>query len=183
MMTKRQGENKLEQDCLLWRIRTVFLYQERKEAESELEKTCGMAKLAIVRPETRSDLKSLRLYLGPHWRIGNTYWAPRISFLLRGCPLNWRRGSSGKKVSLSLPLSFWRVLLWGGGTTWCTSMDISMQWECIVHALLVSILKRTELIRENGVWCYYLLLGFLASYCGLSSDAFCVRLSLPDLPL
>jgi len=103
-----------------------------------------MAKLAIVRPETRSDLKSLRLYLGPHWRIGKRYWAPRASFVLRGCPLNWRRGSSGKKVSLSLALSLCKVLLWGGGTTWCTSMAISRQWEwCIASGSIWREEKRS----------------------------------------
>lgn len=100
-----------------------------------------MAKLAMVRPETTSDLKSSRLYWGAHWRIGNTYWAPRIHFFLIGCPLNCLSGSSGKKVSLSFAPSFCRKLLRGGGTTVCTST----QCDCMSALLLLLFMFRKEL--------------------------------------
>lgn len=90
--------------------------------------TWGMAKLAMVRPETMSDLRRFRLYSGPHSRIGKMYLAPSIHFCFNGCPLNCLKGSSGKKVSLSLVLSLDMVLLWGGGTTLCTSMAMFMHW-------------------------------------------------------
>lgn len=88
--------------------------------------TWGMARLAMVRPETISDLRSVRLYLGPHSSMGNMYCAPRINFTFHDWPLNWRRGSSGKKVSLRRVLSFSRVLRWGGGATRCTSVSMAI---------------------------------------------------------
>lgn len=70
--------------------------------------------------------------------MGNTYWAPSIHFCFEGCPLNWRKGSSGKKVSLSLFFSFCKELLGGGATTLCTSMSMSkLQWELCMLLLLL----------------------------------------------
>lgn len=92
--------------------------------------TWGMARLAMVRPETTSDLRSLRLYVGPHSSTGNMYCAPRISFFLDDCFFKWRRGSSEKNVSFRRVFSFRKVLRWGGSATRCTSvsMGISTVW-------------------------------------------------------
>ena len=83
--------------------------------------------------------------------MGKTYWAASIHFLPNGCLLNWSRGSSGKKVSLSLLLSFCMVLLWGGGTTLCTSIGvISRQLSgCMLLLALGSMAWRRFLFS----WC------------------------------
>ncbi|OWM69366.1 hypothetical protein CDL15_Pgr006329 [Punica granatum] len=66
---------------------------------------CGMARLAMVIPAIRSAFRNSKLYRGPHSRIGNTYWRPRMNLRPRGWFLNCRSGSSGKKVSLSVFLN------------------------------------------------------------------------------
>lgn len=81
--------------------------------------TCGIAKLAMVRPETTSALRRLSLYSEAHWKIGKTYWRPRMTFLKKGWFLNWWRGSSGKKTSFSSRFRDWMVVFfWGKETLW-----------------------------------------------------------------
>lgn len=75
----------------------------------------------MVRPDTRSDLKALSPYSGPHWQIGKKNCSPRTSFWTRVWFLNRCSGSSGKKISPSLRFSFWRVVCFGGRETRCTS--------------------------------------------------------------
>lgn len=85
-----------------------------------------MARLAMVRPETISERRSLRLYSGPHWKIGNKYWRARRNLMIQVWFLNPWKGSSGKKISESLFLSFWRVVLCGGNLTlWISNGDCS----------------------------------------------------------
>lgn len=79
--------------------------------------TWGIARLAIVRPEMISDLRSWALYSGPHWKIGNKNWRPRSSFVNQVWFLNLWSGFSGKKISPSLCLSFCKVLCFGGKQT------------------------------------------------------------------
>lgn len=128
--------------------------------------TCGMARLAMVRPETTSDLRSLRLYLGPHSRMGNTYWAARMSLVLEDCPLNWRRGSSGKKVSFSRAFSFSKVERRGGGATRWTSVSMAIctgWWEVVLLAfgsIYIYIYLNIWLCVvgwiDYWIWCWYL---------------------------
>ena len=82
-----------------------------------------MARLAIVRPEIVSERRRLRLYSGPHWKIGKRYWRARSSFMNHVWFLNLWSGSSGKKISESLCLSFWSVVRSGGKQTLWTSND------------------------------------------------------------
>lgn len=83
--------------------------------------TCGIARLAMVRPEMRSDRKAPSPYSGAHWKIGKKNCSPRTSFLTQVWFLNRWSGSSGKKTSPSLCLSFWSVVRFGGSETWWTS--------------------------------------------------------------
>lgn len=115
-----------------------------------------MARLAMVRPETTSDLRSLRLYLGPHSRMGNTYWAARMSLLLEDFPLNWRRGSSEKKVSFSRAFSFWRVERRGGGATRWTSVSMAIWEEVVVAFGSIYIFDCVCVWGGLIIWCWYL---------------------------
>lgn len=60
---------------------------------------CGIARLAIVIPETKSDLKRLKVYEGAQLSMGRMYCRNSINFLEVLWPLNCLSGSSGKKVS------------------------------------------------------------------------------------
>ena len=88
--------------------------------------TWGMARLAMVRPEITSDLKSLRSYWEPHVNIGNKLWRPRITLFLHVWFLNLSNGSSGKKTSAKRFLSFWNVVFLGGRQTLCISTIVSL---------------------------------------------------------
>lgn len=81
-----------------------------------------MARLAMVRPEMISDLRSWRLYWGPHWKMGKKNWSHSRSLWYHCLFLNLWSGSSGKKISDKRSLSFWKVVLWGGRETLCISM-------------------------------------------------------------
>lgn len=84
-----------------------------------------MARLAMVRPETTSDLKSLRSYCEPHVKIGNKLWRPRITLFLHVWFLNLSNGSSGKKTSVTRFFSFWNAVFLGGRQTLCISTIVS----------------------------------------------------------
>ena len=43
--------------------------------------TCGIARLAIVRPAMTSDFRRETLYSEPHWNIGKKNWRQMINFL------------------------------------------------------------------------------------------------------
>lgn len=64
----------------------------------------GMAILAMVMPASKSNLNSVNLYLGPHSNIGAKYLRNAKALRWGGRPRKWRKGSSGKKVSLSFSL-------------------------------------------------------------------------------
>lgn len=71
----------------------------------------------MVRPDTRSDLKSWKLYSVPHWKIGKMYCIQSTNLLKQVWSFNCRRGSSGKNTSPSLCLSAWSVVFGGGRFT------------------------------------------------------------------
>lgn len=83
--------------------------------------TWGMARLAMVMPDTRSDRKGPSPYSGAHWKIGKKYCRPRKNLRTHVWFLNRCSGSSGKKISPSLCLSFCGVVRFGGMETLCTS--------------------------------------------------------------
>lgn len=110
--------------------------------------TWGMARLAMVRPDIISERKRLRLYWGPHWKIGNMYWRARRNFVNEVWFLNPWKGSSGKKISESLCLSFWRVVLCGGKRTlWISNGD----WYIGISDWILMVSKGSTLLEFTPI--------------------------------
>lgn len=116
--------------------------------------TWGMARLAIVRPEMISERRSLRLYSGPHWKMGNKYWRARRNLMMQVWFLNPWKGSSGKKISESLHLSFWRVVLCGGNLTlWISNGD----WDIGISDWILMVSKVSTLLEFPTIFCLLLM--------------------------
>lgn len=119
--------------------------------------TWGIERLAIVRPETTSDLKRARVYSGPHWKTGKRNWRPKSNFLSVVWFLNLWNGSSGKNTSDSLCLSFWNVVCSGGKQTLWISIS-GRDGSGIASAGIVNTVSRhskfstrLELIPMEGI--------------------------------
>lgn len=109
----------------------------------------------ILCSKDQFSLKRLSLELAQRIIREESFLEPTLEFL-KGALVRW-----------------WHNLVHFHGHLYAMRMHST----CIIRLHL----KRTELIWEM-VWCY-LLLGFLASYCGLSNDAFYVRNSLWPTPV
>ena len=59
----------------------------------------------MVIPAKRSYMKSLRVYLGSHSKMGTKYCKAFLAFIGNGFPLKSWKGSSGKKVSFKSDLN------------------------------------------------------------------------------
>ena len=88
---------------------------------------CDYQTWGMARPEMVSERRRERLYWGAHCKMGNKYWRPKSSFMNHVWFLKRWSGSSGKKISESLCLSFCSVVLSGGNwTLWISSGGIGM---------------------------------------------------------
>lgn len=125
------------------------LKRERDKLINEKIATWGMARLAMVRPETISERRRRRLYSGPHWKIGNKYWSPRINFMKQVWFLNLWKGSSGKKISESLCLSFWKVVVCGGKRTLWISNGV---WNIGISDWILIVPKGSTLLEFTPIF-------------------------------
>lgn len=123
--------------------------------------TWGMARLAMVRPEMRSERRSLRLYWEPHSKIGKKYWRVRRNFLKEGWFLKRCKGSSGKNISESLCLSLLSNVLSGGKRTWWIGISV---WVLIVISSKCSTLLQFIPILKSSIFSFVLFSFLSTSY-------------------